>query len=220
MREVFRDRAEAGRLLAERLVVYADQREVLVLGLPRGGVPVAFEVANRLHAPLDVFVVRKLGVPGHEEYAFGAIASGGVCFFDEGVVKELQISQALIDKIVAREGREVQRRELAYRGHEAPPTIQGKIALLIDDGIATGSTMIAAARAVRLRQPRRLIIAVPTAPPSSCARLAAEADEVIALIKPADFFAVGQWYIDFRQTSDEEVRDLLVKAGHQPARAA
>jgi putative phosphoribosyl transferase len=220
MKEVFRDRTEAGRLLAEELLEYADRDDVLALGLPRGGVPVAFEVARLLKVPLDVFVVRKLGVPGHEEYAFGAIATGGVCVLSEDVVEDLHIPQEAIDEIIAREKRELKRRELAYRGHEVAPQIQGKIILLIDDGIATGSTMTAAVRALRLQQPKRLIVAVPTAPPSSCAKLANEADEVVALMKPDYFVAVGQWYIDFGQTSDEEVRRLLAEGGHQKAQAA
>jgi putative phosphoribosyl transferase len=219
MNETFRDRAEAGRLLAEQLVQYAGRDDVLVLGLPRGGVPVAFGVARRIRAPIDVFVVRKLGVPGHEEFAFGAIATGGVRVLDEDVIDSLRIPPAVVDEVIAREERELKRRELAYRGHEVSPQIRGKIILVVDDGIATGSTMIAAARALRLQQPARLVVAVPTAPPSSCAKVAEEVDEVIALMKPDSFIAVGQWYEDFGQTSDDEVRRLLAEAHHQAARA-
>jgi len=220
VKEIFRDRTEAGHLLAEELVKYAGSDEVLVLGLPRGGVPVAFEVARRLHVPLDIFVVRKLGVPGHEEYAFGAIAEGDVSVLDEDVVAELRIPQSMVDGIIDREKQELKRRQLTYRGHETSPRIRGRIILLIDDGVATGSTMTAAVRALRSQQPKHLVVAVPTAPPSSCVKLAEEADEVIALIKPEYFVAVGQWYEDFSQTSDDEVRRLLAEAGHQPARLA
>ncbi len=219
MGAIFRDRTEAGRLLAERLSPFAGREDVLVLGLPRGGVPVAFEIAHRLRARLDVFVVRKLGVPGHEEFAFGAIATGGVCVLDREVIGSLAIPPQVIRETIAREERELKRRELAYREHEVAAQVRGSVTLLVDDGIATGSTMTAALRALRLQQPTRLVIAVPTASPSSCEKLAEEADEVISLMKPRDFVAVGQWYLDFGQTSDEEVRRLLKEAGTKGARA-
>ena len=219
MGAIFRDRTEAGRLLAERLSPYVGRDEVLVLGLPRGGVPVAFEIARRLRARLDVFVVRKLGVPRHEEFAFGAIATGGVRVLDREVIDSLAIPPQIIHETIAREERELKRRELAYRGHEVAAQVHGSVTLLVDDGIATGSTMTAALRALRLQQPARLVIAVPTAAPSSCEKLAKEADEVISLVTPRDFVAVGQWYMDFGQTSDEEVRRLLNEAGTRTARS-
>lgn len=220
MKGVSGNRAEGGRLPAEALVHYAGRDEVLALRLPRDGVPVAFEVARRLQIPLDVFVFWKLGVLSHEVYAFGAIAIGAARVVDEDVVEELHIPGDVIGVIVAREEQELRRRELAYRGPEIPPQIQGRIILLIDDGIATGSTMTAAVRAVRLHQPKLLVVAAPTAPPSSCARLAGEANEVVALTKPDHFAAVGQWDMDFSQISNGEVKRLLAEAGHQKAHAA
>ncbi|MDB6151830.1 MAG: putative phosphoribosyl transferase [Chthoniobacteraceae bacterium] len=210
MREYFQDRTEAGQLLAARLSEYADRHDVLVLGLPRGGVPVAFEVAKRLHAPLDVFVVRKLGLPAQKELAMGAIASGNVRVLNESVCS--YVPERLIDAVTAREKKELERRERAYRGHEKRPAIEGKIVLLIDDGIATGATMLAAVQAVRLQHPARIVVAVPTAPPSTCQRLSSEAEEVVALMMPEPFHAVGQWYLEFSQTSDTEVTNLLAKA--------
>jgi putative phosphoribosyl transferase len=213
MKGMFGNWAEAGRLLAEALVHYAGRDDGLVLGLPGGGVRVAFEIARRLQVPPDVSVVRKLGVPSPEEYAFAAIATGGIRVVDEDVVEELHIPGDVIGVTVAREEQELRRRELAYGGHEIPPQIQGRIILLIDDGIATGSTMTAAVRAVRLHQPKLLVVAVPTASPSSCARLASEADEVVALTKPDFFAAVGQWDMDFSQTRDDEVGETPARRG-------
>ena len=209
----FRDRTEAGRLLADRLVVpYANRSDVLVLALPRGGVPVAFEVARRLPAPLDVFVVRKLGVPGHEELAMGAIATGGVRVLNAEVLRQLRIPSRVVDEVAARETEELERRERSYRGDRPPPAVTGRTAILIDDGMATGSTMRAAVSALRPQRPARIVIAVPTAAASTCVELKAEVDEVVAVMTPELFYGVGQWYLDFSQTSDEEVRDLLETA--------
>jgi putative phosphoribosyl transferase len=205
-------------MLAGALKKYANRNDVIILGLPRGGVPVAFEVASKLNAPLDVFVVRKLGVPGHRELAMGAIATGGVRVLNEEVIAELGLSQLTIDAVAAEEQKELARRELAYRGHDTSPKLQGKTVILVDDGIATGSTMRAAVRAVRLQKPARIVVAVPTAAPSSYAHIKFEADETIALATPADFYAVGQWYEDFAQTTDQDVTRLLAKAGHGAAR--
>ena len=219
MRNLFRNRVEAGKLLAVELVKYANRKDVIVLGLPRGGVPVAFEVAKRLNAPLDVFVVRKLGVPGHRELAMGAIATGGVRVLNEKVVQELGISRETIDAAAAEEHEELKRRELAYRGHGASPEIRGQTVILVDDGIATGSTMRAAVLALRKQHPARLIVAVPTAAASSYDELKRQVDEMVALMAPADFYAVGQWYEDFSQTTDAEVTRLLEQAGHGPGGA-
>ena len=214
----FRDRVHAGQLLAGELMQYADREDVIVLGLPRGGVPVACEVAEKLHAPVDVLVVRKLGLPGWEELAMGAIASGGVRVINQDVVRSAGISHAAIEAAVARESRELQRRELAYRGHPGVPEIEDKTVILIDDGIATGSTVKAAVLALRQQEPARIIIAVPTAAPDACAMLEPMVDELIALLQPDEFRAVGQWYEDFSQTTDAEVTECLAKAmpPHQP----
>jgi putative phosphoribosyl transferase len=213
----FKDRTEAGRLLAVKLAPYAGRSDVVVLALPRGGVPVGFEVARRLRAPLDVFVVRKLGVPGHEELAMGAIATGGVRYLNRGVVDQLGIPDDVIAAVAAREHQELERRQRAYRDHRRAPEVAGRTVLLVDDGIATGSTMEAAVLALRQLRPARIIVAVPTAPPDTVGQLRAHADEVVALITPADFHGVGQWYADFAQTSDAEVRALLNQAGALPA---
>ena len=208
----FRDRVHAGQLLAGELKQYADRDDVIVLGLPRGGVPVACEVAKKLHAPVDVLVVRKLGMPGWEELAMGAIASGGVRVINQDVVRSAGISQSTIEAAVARESRELQRRELAYRGHTGVPEIEDKIVILVDDGIATGSTVKAAVQALRQQDPARIIIAVPTAAPDACARLEPMVDELVVLLQPDEFRAVGQWYEDFSQTTDAEVTQWLAKA--------
>jgi putative phosphoribosyl transferase len=205
----FRDRAEAGRRLAEKLVAYAGHPNVLVLALPRGGVPVAFEVAQALEAPLDVFLVRKLGVPGHEELAMGAIASGGVSVLNEDVIQALNPPLRVIQAVAARELQELARRERAYRGERPALEVRGRTVILVDDGLATGSTMRAAVTALRRLGPARLIVAVPIAAPSACAELGLEADECICCITPDPFYAVGVWYEDFSQTTDAEVRDLL-----------
>ena len=212
MEQTFADRAEAGRLLAEKLAKYAGRDDVIVLGLPRGGVPVAYEVARLLGAPLDVFVVRKLGVPGFEELAFGAIASGGVRVLNEDVARSLPASNEIIEAVTSREIAEVERREQLYRDGRAAPEVRGRVAILIDDGLATGATMRAAARALRKRGVARIVVAVPVGPPDTCREFEAEADEVVCALTPAYFQAVGQYYVDFSQTNDEEVRELLARA--------
>lgn len=212
MKGIFRDRIEAGRLLSEELKEYANQPDVIVLGLPRGGVPVAFEVASALHLPLDVFVVRKLGTPGQRELAMGAIASGGVLVLNDAVVLGLDIPTSVIDRVAAEELQELRRREWAYRGSHTEPEVRGKKVILIDDGVATGSTMRAAIRALRMQHPARLIVAVPTIADSTYGELLGEVDEFVALMTPEPFFGVGEWYQDFSQTSDAEVTDLLQRA--------
>jgi len=212
MPTAFRDRTEAGQLLAEQLTAYAGRPDVLVLALPRGGVPVASEVARALGAPLDVFVVRKLGVPGHEELAMGAIASGGVCMLDDDVVLALRIPRRVIEAVAARELRELERRERAYRGDRPAPEVRGRTVILVDDGLATGSTMRAAVAALRRLGPARIVVAVPTAAPATCEEFRHEADECVCDITPDPFYAVGLWYEDFSQTTDDEVRELLERA--------
>jgi putative phosphoribosyl transferase len=216
----FRDRTEAGQLLAAQLATYVDRPDVLVLALPRGGVLVAFEVARVLHAPLDVLVVRKLGVPGQEELAMGAIAAGGARFLNDDVVQFLGISDEVIDQAAEHEQRELERRERLYRGDRPACDVRGRTVILVDDGIATGATMHAALVAVKQQQPARVIIAIPTAAPSTCEEFAAEGDEVVAVIRPEPFYAVGLWYEDFPQTSDEEVRDLLERARQEQQSAS
>ena len=217
---LFRDRADAGRQLADRLKTYAGRPDVLVLGLPRGGVPVAFEVARALGAPLDIFVVRKLGVPGHEEIAMGAIATGGVGVLNEPVVRGLGIPQSVISAAMEREQRELDRRERAYRGERPAPDVRGKTVILVDDGLATGATMRAAVAALRQQQTKRIIVAVPVAAPETCEELRAEVDEIVCLETPEPFYAVGLWYEDFSQTTDEEVCGLLDRARQQGFRRA
>ena len=209
---VFFDRQDAGRQLARELSRRGLRDDVVVLGLPRGGVPVAFEVAEALRAPLDVFVVRKLGVPGQEELAMGALATGGVRVLNAEVISALGIELSTIEAVAQREQEELERRERLYRGSRPPLAVEGKTAILIDDGLATGSTMRAAAAALRRQHPARIIVAVPVAAKSTCRHLAAEVDEVISLQMPDAFHAVGQWYADFGQTSDEEVHELLSRA--------
>ena len=211
----FRDRTEAGQLLAEKLTAYAGRHDVQVLALPRGGVPVAYEVAKALRAPLNVFVVRKLGVPGHEELAMGAIASGGVCVMNDDVVRALRIPERVIESVTARERQELERRERAYRGRRPAPDVEGRTVILVDDGLATGSTMRAAVAALRRLGPGRIVVAVPTAARSTCEEFRHLADECVCDITPEPFYAVGLWYADFSQTTDEEVRALLEQAqGH------
>lgn len=205
----FRDRIEAGRLLAERLVSYRDRSDVVVLALPRGGVPIAHEVASALHVPFDVYVVRKLGVPGHEELAMGAIAPGGVRLINREVVDALGISPAVIESAAINEQIELDRREQVYRGTRAPLRLAEATVILVDDGLATGSTMRAAVMAVRQQQPARVVVAVPVGASTTCQELAREADEVVCLRTPEPFVAVGLWYIDFTQTSDRDVQQLL-----------
>ena len=208
----FQNRAEAGQVLARRLQQYKNQPDTLVLGLPRGGVPVAYEVARELNAPLDVFIVRKLGVPGHEELGMGAIATGGVRILHEGIIREFGISQELIDSVSEREQAELDRRNRLYRGDRPAPAIKDRTVVIVDDGLATGSTMKAAIQAVWQQAPRRLIAAVPTAPAETCEQVKESADEVVCAITPDPFLAVGGSYADFSQTTDEEVRDLIASA--------
>ncbi len=212
MIKIYRDRSEAGRELALILTAYAHRQDVLMLALPRGGVPVGYEVAKALQAPLDAFVVRKLGVPGYEELAMGAIATGGICVINEEVVQMLHIPQQVIDAVVAKEQRELERRERLYRDDRPPPDVNGRIVILVDDGLATGSTMYAAAEALRQQHPARLVVAVPVAAPSTCEELSTVVDEVVRAQTPEPFYGVGYWYEDFSQISDEEVHELLSQA--------
>jgi len=206
----FRDRRDAGRFLARKLLAfYARRPDVIVLALPRGGVPVGYEVAKALQAPLDVFLVRKLGVPGQEEYAMGAIASGGVRVLNEEAVNALGIPQPVIDAVTEREQQELERRSRAYRGERPPPDVRGRAVILVDDGLATGASMQAAVQALGRLGPARIVVAVPAAPPETCEELRKSAEEVICAISPEFFRAVGYWYEDFSQTSDEEVRRYL-----------
>jgi putative phosphoribosyl transferase len=216
----FRNRAEAGRLLAARLKTFAGRPDLVVLALPRGGVPVAFEVARALHVPLDIFVVRKLGVPGHEELAMGAIATGGVSVMNDDVVRSLGIPQSVINAVAAEEERELHRREQLYREDASGLEVTGRTVILVDDGLATGSTMRAAIAALRQLKPARVIVAVPVGAPETCAEFRGIADDVVCPLTPAYFRAVGCWYEDFSQTSDEEVRWLLKQAEHQRQPAA
>lgn len=208
----FEDRRDAGRRLADRLTAYAHRPDVLVLGLPRGGVPVAYEVAQALGAPLDVFIVRKLGVPGREELAMGAIATGGVRVLNREVVEELSIPPEVIERVAEAEGQELERRERLYRDDRPPPLAQGRVVIVVDDGLATGATMRAAVAALRQSRPARLVVAVPTAARSTFEDLGREVDEIVAVILPDAFHAVGLWYHDFRPTTDDEVRSLLASA--------
>jgi len=208
----FIDRREAGRALGAALARYAGHPAAVVLGLPRGGMPVAFEVARTLGLPLDVFLVRKLGVPGQEELAMGAIASGGVRVINPTVVEALDLSQAVIDRAAAAELAELQRRERAYRGDRPPLALAGRIPILVDDGLATGSTMLAAVTAAQRLLPARVVVAVPVAPNEVCQRVAQRVDELVCLLRPEDFWAVGLWYENFAQTTDAQVRTLLEEA--------
>jgi predicted phosphoribosyltransferase len=212
----YRDRREAGRYLATKLADYSDRPGVLVLGLPRGGVPVADEVARALGAPLDVFLVRKLGVPGHEELAFGAIATGGVRLLNDDVVRGLGIPPDVIDRVAAAERAELERREREYRGNRPAPDVRGRTVILVDDGLATGASMRAAVAALRQGQPARIVVAVPIAAASTCEEFRDEVDEVVCARTPEPFYAVGLGYQDFSQTTDEEVRDLLRRAASGP----
>jgi len=208
----FNDRRDAGRILASHLQKYAGRSDVIVLALPRGGVPVAYEVASALDAPLDVFLVRKLGTPGHRELAMGAIASGGVRVLNDDVVRWYGIPDAAIETVAREEAAELVRRERAYRDDRPAPDLTNRVVILVDDGLATGSTMRAAARAVRARHPSRVVIAVPVGARQTCSEVAAVADELICARMPEPFSAVGQWYLDFDQTDDDEVRELLQKS--------
>jgi predicted phosphoribosyltransferase len=219
MKRVFYDREEAGKLLAKRLQAYAGRADVLVLALPRGGVVVGSEVAQALHVPLDVLIVRKLGVPGHEELAMGAIASGGIRVLNENVLSQLFISPEDIERVAVSEQRELARREQAYRGDRPLPAVRGKIVLLVDDGIATGTTMRSAVEALQQQQPAKIIVAVPVAAQSSCAEFDCPDTQkmCVCLLTPESFFAVGLWYENFAQTTDEEVRKLLARAWQEQA---
>ena len=208
----YQDRRHAGRVLASALINYARRSDVTVLALPRGGVPVAYEVARQLGAPLDVLVVRKLGVPGHEELAMGALASGDVQVMNEEVVSALGISQGAIAAAVSEESRELARRERAYRGKQPPLDVSGRTVILVDDGLATGSTMRAAVAGLRQRGPERIVVGVPIAAPSTCEELASEVDDIVCAVTPEPFYAVALWYADFPQTTDQEVRELLQAA--------
>ena len=211
----FRDRTEAGRLLAQELSRYAGRDDVIVLALPRGGVPVGYEVAKALGAPLDVFVARKLGLPGYPELAMGAIASDGVAVLDEALVQRLRIGEEAIRKVITQEAGELKRREAAYRDGRPPPDLAGKTVILVDDGLATGATMRAAALAVKMHNPERLVVAVPVAAAQTCDEFREDVDEIICAVTPEPFYAVGMWYENFDQTTDEEVRELLARAADQ-----
>jgi putative phosphoribosyl transferase len=213
----FRNRAEAGRYLAEMLKAYASRPDVLVLALPRGGVPVAYEVARALHAPLDVFLVRKLGVPGHEELAMGAIATGGIRVLNEQVVEGLRIPGHIIDAVAAQEMEELKRRERIYRDGRPSPQIRGRTVILVDDGLATGSTMRAATMALQQQRPAHVVVAVPVAVAETCDQFRGYVDEIICATTPEPFYAVGLWYHDFSQTTDDEVRELLKQASQEQA---
>lgn len=209
------NRNEAGQWLATQLRAYGNHPEALVLALPRGGVPVGFEVATQLNVPLDICLVRKLGVPGHKELAMGAIATGGVMLRNEAVVQELKIAEAAIERVAASEWQELARREHLYRGNRPVPNVRDRSLLLVDDGIATGATLRAAIASLRPQQPKAIVVAVPVAPPSVCEELKQEADEVVCLLTPTPFNAIGLWYEDFSQTTDAEVRNLLDAANRQ-----
>jgi putative phosphoribosyl transferase len=209
---IFQDRLEAGYVLATKLKKYANRDDVVVLALPRGGVPVGYVVAQELNAPLDIFAVRKLGVPGYEELAMGAIATGGVRVLNEDLVEQLNLSSEVIDRVAGREQLELKRRERIYRGDRPPISVRNQIVILIDDGLATGSTMRAAVRALRAWQPARIVVAVPVGPRASCAELMDKADEVVCAAMPEPFRGVGLWYGNFEQTTDREVRELLYQA--------
>lgn len=213
MFQKFTDRREAGRSLARKLASFAGRSDVIVLALPRGGVPVAFEVAKRLDLPLDVLVVRKLGAPGHEEFALGSIASGGTTYIDDASVSAFHVPERVLDEIIEREKIELERRERLYRGSRPPIDVRGKIAIIVDDGLATGSTMRAAIEAIRKLSPKEVIVAVPVCSPVTCNEIQNEADAWCVCVYALEpFFAVGLWYEDFQQTTDEEVERLLAIA--------
>jgi putative phosphoribosyl transferase len=213
----FADRLEGGRVLAEELLKYRGRHDVLVLALPRGGVPVGYEIAHCLHAPLEVFLVRKLGVPGYEELAMGALASGGTRILNEEVINHLNITSAQIEKVTRQEQQELERRERAFRDGRPAPSFAGKVCILVDDGLATGSTMRAAVQALRSAQqaPAKIIVAVPVASAETCEEFRNIADEVVCTYTPDPFFAVGRWYDDFTQLTDEDVREFLERASHE-----
>ncbi|BAB73694.1 phosphoribosyltransferase [Anabaena sp. FACHB-709] len=215
---LFKDRTVAGQVLAKKLADYANRSNVLVLALPRGGVPVGFEVARALNAPLDVLVVRKLGVPDNEELAMGAIASGGVRILNQSIVNDIQISDEVIARVAVQEERELERRESMYRGDRPFPNLKGQTVILVDDGLATGATMWAAIIAVRQQQPKEIVIAVPVAAPETCEEMQSKVEKIFCANTPSPFYSVGMWYEKFPQTTDDEVRELLNKANnnHEP----
>ncbi|WP_292382125.1 phosphoribosyltransferase [Methanosarcina sp. UBA289] len=215
---LYKDRVDAGKRLAKELSKYANRSDVLILALPRGGVPVAFEVAKELNVKMDVFIVRKLGVPGNEELAMGAISSDNIRVLNEDVVRSFQIPERVINMVAENELRELERRERAYRGDRPKPEISGSTVILIDDGLATGATMRAAAAALKIKNPEKIVVAVPTGAPDTCELFRREVDEVICVATPEPFYGVGAWYGNFSQTTDEEVCDLLNKARALPAR--
>jgi putative phosphoribosyl transferase len=215
--QIYRDRTNAGQILAQQVVAKVPDLNPLVLALPRGGVPVAFEVAHALHAELDIFLVRKLGLPGHEELAIGAIASGGVRVLNRELIEELQLSEGLIDRVTAIEEQELKRREHLYRENRPPLIVRDRAVILIDDGLATGASMMAGVRALRPQSPQRIVVAVPVAAPETCREFRTETDDVICPVTPEPFGAVGAWYDDFSQTTDEEVRRLLEQAARERA---
>lgn len=217
---IFSDRKEAGQILAGQLASYGGRKDVIVLGIPRGGVPVAFEIATALGAPLDVFVSRKLGVPGQEELAFGAIATGGVRILDDEVVEAVGVDSEEIERITERETRELERRERAYRGGRAALNVEGQCVILVDDGIATGSSMLAAIKALRRLKPERIVVAAPVAPLSTYGHLKAEVDDLVCTLTPEFFQAIGQFYEDFSQVTDEEVKSLLQRSARPQIRKA
>jgi putative phosphoribosyl transferase len=212
---LFRDRVEAGRILAQRLKSVVQDADALVLALPRGGVPVGFQIAQTLHLDLDIFLVRKLGVPGQEELAMGAIASGGVRVLSEPIIQHLGISPSVVDSVTVREQQEIERRERTYREDRPRLPIVNRTVILVDDGLATGASMLAAARAVRAQNPKRVIVAIPVASPDACEEFRQHVDDVICAETPTPFHAVGVWYEDFSQTSDAEVRELLERAAEE-----
>lgn len=211
----FQNRRDAGKILAQKLLHYANHPDVIVLALPRGGVPVAYEVALALNVPMDIFIVRKLGLPGHEELAIGAIASGGIRVLNEDIIRMLRIPAEVIERVAQRELQELQRRERLYRGDRPSPDLRDRIVLLVDDGLATGASMRAAIAAVRAQSPKRIVVAVPTAAPETCEAFQKEVDEVVCALTPEPFLGVGRWYEDFSQTTDEGVRLFLEDARRQ-----
>lgn len=211
----FKDRRDAGRVLAQALSAYVGRSDVILFALPRGGVPVAYEVALALNAPLDIFIVRKLGLPGHEELAMGAIASGGIRVLNEDIIHALHIPEEMINLVAEQEFKEMRRREQSYRGQRSPLDAHDKTVILIDDGLATGASMRAAVIGVRTQNPARIVIAVPTASPETCSAFEFKVDEIVCSMTPEPFLGVGKWYEDFSQVTDEEVRRLLEKANQQ-----
>ena len=213
MQKRFADRLDAGQQLAAQLASYADRADVLVLGLPRGGVPIAYEIAKALHLPLDICLVRKLGVPKQPELAMGAIASGGIMVLNQEVLRSFHIPDSVVQEVAAVEQQELERREQVYRGDRPMPEVSDRTVILADDGIATGSTLRAAVAILREQEPERIVVAVPVAPPASCEQLKTVVDELICLVTPDRLYSIGQWYQDFSQTTDAEVCQLLEQAG-------